>query len=51
MNDFIAILNIPEAHQLVEHIEELEGETEAELVSIREGYIKELSEKYGYCYK
>jgi hypothetical protein len=51
MNDFIAILNIPEARRLVEHIEELEGETEAELVRIRESYIKELADKYGYCYK
>lgn len=47
---FIEILNNPEAYQLVELIEELIGETERELVRIREDYIDELKTKYGYDY-
>ena len=48
---FIEVLNNPEARELVELIEELIGETEAELVRIRNEYINLLAEKFGYTYK
>ena len=48
---FTELLDIPDARELVELIEELSGETEARLVKMREGYIAELAEKYGYTYE
>ena len=48
---FIEILNNAEARSLVEQIEELIGETEKELVRIREACIEELEAKYGYRYE
>ena len=48
--EFIEVLNNPEARALVDMIEELNGETEQELVRIRNEYIKELKTKYGYEY-
>jgi len=47
---FSDLLGIPEARELIEGIEELIDEEEARLVRIREGYIEELREKYGYEY-
>ena len=48
--DFIEVLNNPEAHELVDMIEELLDEEEAELVRIRTNLINELKEKFGYKY-
>lgn len=48
---FTELLNIPEAHELVDLIEELIGETEAELVRIRNEYIDRLYKEYGYFYE
>ena len=48
--EFIEVLSNPEARELVDRIEELHGETEPELVRIRNEYIKELKTKYGYKY-
>ena len=48
---FTELLGIPEARELVELIEELNGETEARLVKMREGYKAEQAEKYGYTYE
>ena len=47
---FTEILSNPEARQLVELIEELIGETEQELMRIRNEYINELKAKFGYEY-
>jgi hypothetical protein len=48
---FTELLNDPEARELVDLIEELIGETEAELVRIRSEYISRLAAKYGYLYE
>ena len=48
---FIEVLNNPEARELIDLIEELIGETEAELVRIRNEYINRLAEQFGYTYK
>ena len=48
---FIEVLNHPKARKLVDLIEELLGETEAELVRIRTHYIAELKANYGYEYE
>lgn len=48
---FTEILNIPEARELVELIEELIGENETELVRIRNEYISRLAKDYGYIYE
>lgn len=47
---FREVLDIPEARELIDGIEELIDETEARLVRIRDGYIEELREKFGYTY-
>lgn len=47
---FTEIINNPEAYKLVELIEELIGETEPELVRIRNEYINDLKNKYNYEY-
>ena len=47
---FIQILDVPELRSLVEQIEELAGETEAERVRIRMELIAELKSKTGYSY-
>jgi hypothetical protein len=47
---FTELLDTPEARELIEGIEELIGETEGRLVRIRESYISQLAEKYGYQY-
>lgn len=46
----IEILDVPELRSLVDQIEELAGETEAELVRIRTEPITELKLKTGYSY-
>lgn len=46
----IEILDVPELRSLVDQIEELAGETEAELVRIRTELITELKLKTGYSY-
>ncbi len=48
---FNDLLNIPEARNLVERLEELIGETEPRLVEMREEYVRELEEQYGYKYE
>ena len=50
MISFIEVLNILEARDLVDQIEELIGEEEAELVRIRTNLIKELKCLTGYEY-
>lgn len=47
---FIEVLNIPEARELVDQIEELIGEEEPALVRIRTNLIKELKNLTGYEY-
>lgn len=47
---FIEVLNIPEARELVDQIEELIGEDETELVRIRTNLIQELKRMTGYEY-
>lgn len=47
---FIHILDVAEMRSLVEQIEELAGETEAELVRIRTEMIAELKLKTGHSY-
>ena len=47
---FAQLLDIPEARELIEGIEELIDEEEARLVRIRDRYVEELREKYGYTY-
>lgn len=49
--NFCEVLNNTEARELVELIEELIGETEPALVRIRNEYIKQLAEKFGYSYE
>lgn len=48
---FTEILDIKEAHELVDQIEELLGETEPTLVRIRTNLVNELKTKYGYEYR
>ena len=45
------ILGNPDSRSLLERIEELVGESEAELVRIRGNLISEMKAKYGYSYK
>jgi len=47
---FIDVLNNPEAHELVDQIEELLDEEEQELVRIRTKLINELKDRFGYEY-
>lgn len=49
--DLAEIRSNPEAYRLIELIEELIGETEAELARMRNDYIKKLQAEYGYEYK
>ena len=47
---FTDVLAIPEARQLVDFIEELAFEEDTQLVKMRNYYINELFDKYGYKY-
>ncbi|MCI6360562.1 MAG: hypothetical protein MR773_01715 [Eubacterium coprostanoligenes] len=47
---FIEALNNPEAHELIDQIEELICEVEPTLVRIRTDLINELNAKFGYEY-
>ncbi len=47
---FIEVLNIPEARELVDQIEELIGEDEPVLVAIRNRLIIQLKKETGYTY-
>lgn len=47
---FIEVLNIPEARELVDQIEELIGEEDSTLVRIRTNLINELKCLTGYEY-
>ena len=47
---FIEVLNIPEAREMIEAIEELLKSTDTRSVRIRKALINELQEKYGYEY-
>lgn len=47
---FVEVLNVPEARELVDQIEELIGEDELVLVRIRTNLIQELKRLTGYEY-